>query len=129
MEDDGLVEHCQQAGAHLHSYRERLLNHPTVKDVRGKGLFMVCELVKDKQSMEFFDRDQHAEQRYQSIALKNGLVMYGALYGERRAPGLQRGLPTWISPPLCITVEQIDDLIERYDATLGEWENELGISN
>ena len=39
-----------------------------------------------------------------------------------------RGLPTWISPPICITEEQVDDMMDRFDATLTEWEHALGVA-
>ena len=60
-------------------------------------------------------------------ALKHGLALYGTLYGSRRAPSLRRGLPLFLAPPLSITVDQVDDLIDRLDATLTEWEDALGI--
>ena len=34
----------------------------------------------------------------------------------------------WISPPLCITPEQVDDMMDRFDATLTEWEAAMGVS-
>tara|TARA_A100001035_G_scaffold280234_1_gene284803 strand:+ start:4194 stop:4316 length:123 start_codon:yes stop_codon:yes gene_type:complete len=39
-------------------------------------------------------RKQEAEERYQGITLKNGLVIYGALNGPHRYPAFRRGLPT-----------------------------------
>ena len=38
------------------------------------------------------------------------------------------GLPLFMAPPLCITHEQVDDLVERLDATLTDWEESLGVS-
>ncbi len=43
-------------------------------------------------------------------------------------PGPRRGLPLFIAPPLVITREEIDELIDRLDVTLGEWEAALGSS-
>ena len=39
-------------------------------------------------------RKQEAEERYQAITLKHGLVIYGALNGPHRYPAFRRGLPT-----------------------------------
>lgn len=128
IKKDRLVENSAEVGEHLHSYRDRLLAHPTVVDVRGWGIFMVTELVKDKETMEFFDREEQAENRLQAMALRNGLVFYGTLYGGPREPAFRRGLPNWISPPICITREQVDELIDAYDRTLTEWEESLGVS-
>ena len=33
----------------------------------------------------------------------------------------------WIAPPLSITEAQIDDLIDRLDRTLNQWEEALGV--
>jgi adenosylmethionine-8-amino-7-oxononanoate aminotransferase len=123
IRDEKLIENCRAQSEVLFSYRDALLAHPTVRDVRGWGLFMVLELIKDKNALEFFAPEQHAEQLYQALALKHGLVMYGTLYGPRRQPAFRRGIPSWISPPLSITRDQIVDLMRRLDDTLSEWES------
>ena len=84
---------------------------------------LVLELVKDKETMEFFDTSQQAEKLYQAITLKHGLVMYGSLYGPRRQPAFRRGLPSWVSPPLSITGDELQDLLQRLDSALTEWES------
>jgi len=127
LKEDGLVENSSRVGTHLHAQADKLLAHPTVADVRGRGAFMVMELVEDKATREYFDVDKQAEQMFQSLALKNGLVFYGTLYGPRRRPLFRRGLPMWIAPPLSITTEQVDDMIERIDATLTEWEEAMAV--
>ena len=72
--------------------------------------------------MQFFDRSKGAQELFQSIALKHGLAMYSSLYGSSRQPGLARGLPIWISPPLSISSEEADDMMRRLLAMLAEWE-------
>ncbi len=128
IEDDKLIENSTETGEYLQEKCNELLEHPTLVDVRGKGLLRVGELVKNKETMEFFDRSDHAESRFQSMALSNGLAFYGTLYGSRRIPSMRRGLPMFVVPPLCITREQVDDLVERLDQTLSEWEESLGVS-
>jgi adenosylmethionine-8-amino-7-oxononanoate aminotransferase len=83
---------------------------------------MVLELIKDKETLAFFEPEQEAEKLFQALALKNGLVMYGTLYGPRRQPAFRRGLPAWISPPLSITSDETTLMMQRLDATLTEWE-------
>ena len=39
----------------------------------------------------------------------------------------KRGLPFWISPPLCTTKEQIDELLDAVDGTLTRWEQRMGV--
>jgi adenosylmethionine-8-amino-7-oxononanoate aminotransferase len=40
---------------------------------------------------------------------------------------MSRGLPMWISPPFCITEEQVDDLVDRLDRTLHHWEQTMQV--
>ncbi len=123
IRDEALLENCNTQHERLFGHRDALLEHPTVKDVRGWGLMMVLELVRDKDTMEFFDREVGAEKLLQGIALKHGLVFYGSLYTPTRSPALQRGLPIWVSPPLSINGGEIDDLMARVEASLSEWES------
>jgi len=123
IRDEQLLENCREQSELLFSYRESLLEHPTVQDARGWGLMMVLELVRDKETMDFFEPEQQAEKLYQAIALKHGLVMYGSLYGARRQAAFRRGLPSWISPPLSITADELKDLMQRLDQALTEWES------
>jgi len=127
IKEDGLVEGARRKSERLFAQRERLLAHETVADVRGWGLFMVLELVEDKASRAYFGPNRQAETLFQSIALTNGLALYSTLYGPRRAGVARRGLPMWISPPLTISEEEIDVLLDRLDRTIGEWERELGV--
>lgn len=128
LKEDRLVENSAEVGAYLHSKRDRFLSHPTVADVRGIGLMMVLELVKDKKTMEFFDPELGADRMIQSICLKHGLVHYGTLYGAPRQPALRRGIPHFIFPPLCITRDQVDELVDSLDDALTEWETTLGLA-
>jgi adenosylmethionine-8-amino-7-oxononanoate aminotransferase len=127
LEQDGLVGNSAQVGSYLHAQKHRLLQHSSVADVRGTGLLLVAELVKNKKTRGFFPPEIQAEQRLQAIALKHGLALYATLYGPRRPESHHRGLPIFISPPLCITREQVDELLDALDATLTEWEQQLGV--
>jgi adenosylmethionine-8-amino-7-oxononanoate aminotransferase len=128
IKKDGLVENSAEVGGYLHARKERLLGHPTVADVRGAGLLMVLELVMNKESMDFFPSEAHAEQRLQASGLNNGLALYTTLFGPRRPSTHKRGLPIWITPPLCITREQVDELLDCLDRTLTDWEEALGVA-
>ena len=127
IEKDRLVENSAEVGAYLHSNAERFLARRTIAETRGKGLLMVLELVRDKETMEWFPPEANAEEKFQGIALKNGLALYLSLFGPRRPGAMKRGMPIYLAPPLCITREQVDDLMDRLDQTLGEWESSMGI--
>ena len=129
LEKDGLIENAAEMGAYLHSKKDALMEHPTIADVRGQGMLFVPEFVNNKESMEFFPPEVNAEERFQSIALKNGLAMYGTLYGPRRPAAHTRGLPLFIAPPLSITRDQIDELVDALDRSLTEFEKEVGVTS
>lgn len=125
LEQDRLIEKTAELGEHLFSFKEKLLNRKTIADVRGIGLLMVLELVEDKGTRSYFAPECNAEHLFQAHALNNGLVFYSTLYGPRRRPLFRRGLPMWICPPLCITSEQIDELMTKLEYTLDDWEAAL----
>ena len=71
MEKEGLVERAAKLEKHFFKRgREKLAHHPTVGDIRGKGLLMGIELVKDKQTKEPFDPTLRAANRFQQIAME-----------------------------------------------------------
>lgn len=127
LQRENLLENVTARGAQLFSHADRLRAHPCVADVRGWGLFMVLELVRERGSRAYFPPEAEAERRFQQRALANGLVFYSSLYGPSRRPSTSRGLPLWVSPAFVISEEQIDDLADRLDRTLHEWEAEMGI--
>ncbi len=129
LEKDGLIDNAAEMGAYMHSHKDKLLEHPVIADVRGQGMLFVPELVSNKETMEFFPPEVNAEERFQSIALKNGLALYGTLYGPRRPAAHTRGLPIFIAPPLSITREQVDELMDVLDRSLTDLEQELGVSS
>jgi len=129
LKSERLVEQARERGEQLFGHAERLLAHPSVADVRGWGLFMVLELVQDRKSRSYFPPEAEAEKRFCQRALSNGLVFYSTLHGPRRHPSVSRGLPMWISPPFIITADQVEDLVDRLDRTLYEWEREMGLAS
>lgn len=53
---DGLVAQCAARGAFLESeLRKHLGDHPNVGDIRGRGLFLGVEFVKDRKTKEPFE--------------------------------------------------------------------------
>jgi adenosylmethionine-8-amino-7-oxononanoate aminotransferase len=127
LKEERLVEQAAERGRRLFSHAERLAAHPSVADVRGWGLFMVLELVADSEERSFFPPAAEAEQRFQEIALSNGLALYSTLYGSRRRPLMSRGLPMWVAPPFVVTEAEVDDIVDRLDRTLHHWEQTMQV--
>ena len=126
--DDKLIENSAAMGKKIESYKDMLLSHPTVKDMRGWGLMWVLEMVENKDSGEYFSIEKGAEGTFHSIAMQNGLVFYSTMYGRRREPLFKRGLPLMISPPLCINESQIEEMMEKVDHSISLWEAEMGVA-
>lgn len=125
LKDERLVQRAAELSPQLFGYSDRLLAHPTVRDVRGAGLFLAIEFVKGAGENTYFSAEKNAERLFQAVALKNGLAFYGTLYGPRRLASMGRGLPILVAPPLTITEPQIDDMMTRLDASISEWEGML----
>ena len=54
-ERDLLVERARMGGMLRSALSEQFGNHPNVGDIRGRGLFLALELVKDRATKEPFD--------------------------------------------------------------------------
>ena len=96
-----LPERALENGAYLAERLERLKRYGVVREVRGRGILLGVELVKDTRSNEPFPELGNSLKR---TALENGLIL--------------RVDPSWfaVAPALTAEREQLDemcDLIER----------------
>ncbi len=109
IEEHGLLAHVRELGIYaLDRLAELATRHPLIGDVRGLGLLLGVELVRDRVTRA--RATDEAEQ-----------VMYAAL---RRGLSfkLTMGNTIALSPPLTITREQLDEAIDILDASLREVE-------
>jgi 4-aminobutyrate aminotransferase len=79
--------------------------HPEIGDVRGKGLFLAIELVKDRVSKEPAHEFCEAVRQ----AFQNGLLLLSCGVSAIR-----------FMPPLMVTVEEVDEALAELDASLNE---------
>jgi taurine--2-oxoglutarate transaminase len=122
--DDGLLDQAAARGRRLGQRLTSLASkHPCVGDVRGLGLFWTVEIVRDRQSNAPLRK--HTE-KYSHTLVKD-LARF--LLEERNiyVPGDKFGL--WIVPPLIVTHEEIDFLIEGIDAALTQADRWLATEN
>ncbi|MGF7159575.1 alanine-glyoxylate transaminase/(R)-3-amino-2-methylpropionate-pyruvate transaminase [Rhodoligotrophos appendicifer] len=103
MREEKLQENARQVGALLISQLRELQNkYPIIGDVRGKGLMLAIELVKDRRS-----KAPAAEE-----ALK--------VFEETRRQGLvaSRSGPyrnvIRMCPPLCLGAEDVEDVVDKF---------------
>lgn len=106
---DTLVKNAAEVGAVLiEGLRGLMDRHPLIGDVRGKGLMVGVELVRDRQTKEraTTERDAVVEG-----AFRRGLLLLGA------GPNAIR-----FSPPLVLARAQAETAVRVFDEALGEAE-------
>ncbi len=104
-----LCGNARKQGERLHAGFERLAKkHGVIGDIRGKGLLQGIEFVRNTKTKEPFPKDAAFGVRVGRRALDNGLLC--------------RFDPHWLAfgPPLVVTSEQIDEMIELLDKSIGE---------
>jgi adenosylmethionine-8-amino-7-oxononanoate aminotransferase len=108
-----LVTRVNLMGKELKARLESLLgNHPNVGDIRGRGLFLGIELVRDRMTKEPFDPALAMNAKIKAAAMEEGLMCYpmgGTLDGKR-------GDHVIISPPYIIEERHIDEIIDKLSA-------------
>jgi len=114
MERENLIGRAAEMGGYLLNSLEALRSHPTVGDVRGKGLLAAIELVKDKKTKESFERDNPFNEKLSQRMSERGLLT--------RIRNILS-----MSPPLIVTKSEIDDVVGIIDRALGDTEKEFSI--
>jgi 4-aminobutyrate aminotransferase-like enzyme len=97
-------------GAYLLDGLRGLMRHQIVGDVRGKGLLLGVELVKDRATKEPVGAEQLA-------AVVDYCRDNGVLVG-RGGGGRHFGSTITLSPPLVITRAECDRIVETLDRAL-----------
>ena len=104
---DGLVANAATVGAHLRDgLRELQAKHPLVGDVRGKGLMIGIELVRDRTTKERAVEERHAVVQ---AMFRRGVLILGAGRNALR-----------FAPPLVLSREQADQVLRVFDESLTE---------
>ncbi len=117
IERDDLLAAVRARSAYLRqSLDSQLGQHPHVGDIRGRGLFISVELVKDRASKTPFDPALKLHARIKAQALDNGLMVYpmgGVIDG-------QWGDHVLLAPPFTITEAELDQVVERLVITIDQ---------
>lgn len=110
IERDGLLQQVQRRGATL----KRMLGdvfgqHPHVGDIRGRGLFVGIELVRDRASKEPFAPQRRLHAAIKNEAMARGLMVYpmgGTIDG-------QRGDHILLAPPFIVSASDLSEIVAR----------------
>ena len=111
MQEEKLFDRAAETGKYFMDGLQTLKRHKYVGDVRGKGLLLGVELVKDRVTKEPVDN-----------ATIQGVVdacrMQGIIVGRSNG-GLAGGMTIALSPPLVITRVECDRIVEALDKAIG----------
>jgi hypothetical protein len=94
--------------------RERFADHPHVGDIRGRGLMIGLELVKDRATKETFDPARNLFTSILFTGMEHGLMCYP---GAGTADGA-RGDHIMLAPPFNITPAHVEEIVVKLAATL-----------
>jgi 4-aminobutyrate aminotransferase len=104
--EGGLVENAASVGAHLKAELEKRLDkHPAVGDVRGLGLMLAVDLVKDRATRE---PAKELVDPVLKAAFERGLLLLGCGESSIR-----------LAPPLVVTREEAEVAAGILDEALG----------
>ena len=104
---EGLIANAATVGAHLmDGLRELQKKHALIGDIRGMGLMIGIELVKDPKTKE-----RAIDQRNAVVQamFRRGVLILGAGRNAIR-----------FAPPLVLSKDQADSVLAAFDASLGE---------
>ena len=105
----GLVENAGKTGAYLNAQmRAALGDHAHVAEVRGEGMLCAVELVKDRDTTAFFDAGEKVAIRIVAEMVKSGVI----------ARAMPQGDIIGFAPPLCLTKEEADIVVEKTAAAV-----------
>ncbi|MET4710046.1 aspartate aminotransferase family protein [Endozoicomonas lisbonensis] len=102
LQNEGIIEKARTiTGPYLQQRWSELAAHPLVGETRGAGMVAALEIISDKTSRTRFDDKGTAGTLCRDFCFNNGLVMRAV------------GDTMIISPPLVISGQEIDELIEK----------------
>jgi len=104
LETESLVEASATKGERLSGLlHERLDGHPNVGEIRGRGLLIGLELVRDRETREPFPREDRVAERIVKAARGAGLLLYS---GTGLADGTN-GDAILLGPPFVVTEDEM----------------------
>jgi L-2,4-diaminobutyrate transaminase len=120
IENEALVERAASSGDYLlQALRARVGDNPYVGDIRGSGLMIGIEFVADRATRRRFPEATGPHRVVAKHANQFGI--------------LTRALPfapvTAFSPPMTITVEQMDEAVDRFAKALDAAMPELSVES
>jgi 4-aminobutyrate aminotransferase len=109
--ENGYLQNAAEMGEYLSKVLSQMqTRHPCIGDVRGKGLMIGVEFVEDRETKAYAEK---LRDRIVENAFRRGLLLLGCGKSTVR-----------ISPPLCVTRDEIDEAMEIFDEAITVSESE-----
>ena len=107
LKEERIIENVKNNIApYLQKRMREFENHPLVGEIRGEGMLVGVELVKNKEKKELFEPTGKVGNICRDHCLNNNLIMRAVRDGMM------------CSPPLTISKEDIDKCVERFQISL-----------
>lgn len=117
-----IADNAREMGAYL---TEKLLQlaekYRTIGEIRGKGLLIGVELVRDRRGGKLFEPSLQAAERFNKLAMEAGIVLYpgsGGIDGRH-------GEHFLIAPRLNTNRAELDEILEILDHVFAKFENSI----
>lgn len=110
--EQGGIQNADEQGRYLKDALEEMAaRHPSIGDVRGLGLMVGVEFVKDKATKEMAPEIRN---RVEEVAFTHGLLLMGCGFNSMR-----------VIPPLVVTRDEVDEALQIMEFAITQAENEL----
>ena len=113
--DRRMMERVLAQGIRLHkALIDKFGEHPSIGDIRGRGLFIGLEFVRERDGKAPFPPQFGLHKKFKAAALDAGLICYpmgGTIDG-------QQGDHVLLAPPFIIDDEHIDEIVAKIDTAL-----------
>lgn len=123
MQRENLLENVNTQGDYL---KEQLIKmrdrHPIIGDVRGKGLLIGVEFVKDHATHTSLPNEEMALAKVMQAGYANGVILEAA--SGKMNKGLE-GEAILLAPYFGITRQEVDILLDRLDKIFGDAEKQI----
>jgi adenosylmethionine-8-amino-7-oxononanoate aminotransferase len=122
LEKNQILQQVETKAIYLKTLLEKMCSrYPFIGDVRGIGLLLGIEFVKNRETKEPFPRKLQVTKTIIDLAQKNGLLIYPAGAG---LDGVN-GDAIIISPPLTISKREMEELVRLLNITLDQFNETL----
>jgi 4-aminobutyrate aminotransferase len=112
--EEQYLDNAAEVGQYtLDALQEIQARHPSMGEVRGKGLMIGVEFVKGKTTKE---PNEEIRNKIENIGYEHGLLLLGCGKSTIR-----------LAPPLCITKQETDEALEIFEGAITMAEKEQGL--